>query len=367
MLIQSDVFDVSRIIIRNIKNRKMTGVDNVLIGFINSYNLHYNFYFRYKFIPIVLPRKFSIILFEHILESKRISKIKLFKYLIISLPLTFLSTLFKFRNFYNFGHSGLNNEISVKIPKFICKNFVVLIHDLIPIRSPQFCINGESERHKKRMVNITNYADKIIFLSNITRKHYFEWLETNPCKVNRSNTRVINPASSICVDKNLEKKHFCMIGTIEPRKGYKEIIDLFNALDRPPFPLVIVGQEGWMCDAEIDQLRTLNNKKKLLWLDRCSDQELEKILSQSFAVIQNSRAEGYGLPIMEALSNGIKTLIRYSEEVEIFDNENAIYFHNINELVDIIKNVKFDTNFESSKNIRTWNDVSNELISFVEN
>lgn len=70
MLIQSDVFDVSRIIIRNIKNRKMTGVDNVLIGFINSYNLHYNFYFRYKFIPIVLPRKFPLFFLNIFLRAK---------------------------------------------------------------------------------------------------------------------------------------------------------------------------------------------------------------------------------------------------------------------------------------------------------
>lgn len=365
MLIHSDVFDVSRIILRNIKNRKMTGVDNVLIGFIGSYNQDYNFYFRYKFIPIVLQKKFSFLLFESISAGKTIPKIRLLKYLILSLPLTFTLISFKFRNFYNFGHSGLNNEISVKVPKFICKNLVVLIHDLIPIRSPQFCINGERRRHIKRMINVTKYADKIIFLSNITKKHYFEWLQDNSYKIDRSNTCVINPAASICTDKNMEKKHFCMIGTIEPRKGYKEVIDLFNKSDKPPFPLVIVGQKGWMCDEEIDLLRVLNNNKKLLWLDTCSNQELAKILSQSFAVIQNSRAEGYGLPIMEALSNGIKALIRYSDEVEIFDNENAIYFNTIDDLIKIIEGLNFYKNSNSSEVTRTWDHVNAELLSFI--
>ena len=361
----NDIFDVSRLISRNINNRRMTGVDNVLIGFINSYELKYSFYLRYKLLFIIFPYGISVLFFKKIKENKTILKTELFLYALACIPFLLFSLLSRSRNFYNLGHSGLDRSLSLKTTSLFSKKIIVLIHDLIPIRMPNFCIKGEDLRHVKRMKNIINFSDKIIFLSEITKKHFYEWADKEGLSFDINMTKVINPAPSLKLISNVEKKHFCMIGTIEPRKGYMDIIKLFNEEKVPPFPLIIIGQPGWMCDVETAKLKKLDSQKKLIWLDNCSDKELIQIMSSSKAIIQNSYAEGFGLPIMEAINNDTIALSRFSNEIEIFNHHNAIYYNDISELLFIIKNNAFEIDKNKNQITRNWSDVYLEFLNFV--
>ena len=95
------------------------------------------------------------------------------------------------------------------------------------------------------------------------------------------------------------------LATLEPRKGLDTALDAYALLGADAPPLVVAGPAGWggiEPDAlarerglTADQVRTLG---------RVSDEELAVLLRDATVLIMPSRAEGFGLPVAEALAVG---------------------------------------------------------------
>jgi glycosyltransferase involved in cell wall biosynthesis len=103
------------------------------------------------------------------------------------------------------------------------------------------------------------------------------------------------------------------VGTIEPRKGYDDLLDAFECLwgvGREE-TLVIVGKPGWKTiDLQSRIMRLLRDKSRLVWLQNASDNQLSLLYRNAIGLIAASRAEGYGLPILEAQAFGCPILAR---------------------------------------------------------
>jgi glycosyltransferase involved in cell wall biosynthesis len=104
-----------------------------------------------------------------------------------------------------------------------------------------------------------------------------------------------------------------MVGTLEPRKGHRDIVAAFGELwksgrqDR----LVLVGRRGWHVEDLCDQILSHPQYgEKLIWLDDVNDEELGRIYGACEGVIMASHAEGFGLPLIEALDHGKPVLAR---------------------------------------------------------
>ncbi len=104
-----------------------------------------------------------------------------------------------------------------------------------------------------------------------------------------------------------------MVGTIEPRKGYGQILEAFERLwaQGSAHKLVIVGRPGWMTEALQGRISTSTHlNTRLFWFDNASDEALQALYSCCTGVILASHAEGYGLPLLEALAHGKPVLAR---------------------------------------------------------
>ena len=104
-----------------------------------------------------------------------------------------------------------------------------------------------------------------------------------------------------------------MLGTIEPRKNHLLVLQAWRHLverlqDQAP-RLVIVGQRGWECEQVVDLLDRCNALRDFV-LERpaCSDAELANWLAHAQALLFPSFAEGYGMPLVEALVAGLPVL-----------------------------------------------------------
>ncbi|MCD9124439.1 glycosyltransferase family 4 protein [Luteimonas fraxinea] len=103
------------------------------------------------------------------------------------------------------------------------------------------------------------------------------------------------------------------VGTIEPRKGHADALRICQALwDRGEAAnLVIVGRRGWSEDALERQLRQHPlNGTALFWLEDANDVELAALYVHATALLALSKAEGFGLPLVEAASIGLPILAR---------------------------------------------------------
>jgi glycosyltransferase involved in cell wall biosynthesis len=107
--------------------------------------------------------------------------------------------------------------------------------------------------------------------------------------------------------------YFVMVGTIEPRKNHQFILMIWRRLRErlgalTPH-LVIIGARGWENENVIDLLERSSQLRPLVHeCNRTSDAETVHILRNAQALLLPSLAEGFGLPLAEALALGVPAI-----------------------------------------------------------
>ena len=104
---------------------------------------------------------------------------------------------------------------------------------------------------------------------------------------------------------------FLMVGTLEPRKNHAYVLDVFDKLwhEGSESKLCLVGGIGWKCEAIVDRIRHHpHNGSKLFWFAKLDDDGLDYAYRHADALLISSHAEGFGLPIVEALQRGLPVL-----------------------------------------------------------
>ena len=108
--------------------------------------------------------------------------------------------------------------------------------------------------------------------------------------------------------KRFDCPHFVVVGTIEGRKNHELLLHIWQRMadggGSVPL-LVIVGQRGWEAESVTAMLDCGSELKgSVLELGRCADDELAAIIAGARALLMPSFAEGFGLPVVEALELG---------------------------------------------------------------
>jgi glycosyltransferase involved in cell wall biosynthesis len=109
--------------------------------------------------------------------------------------------------------------------------------------------------------------------------------------------------------RTLDRPHFVTVGTIEGRKNHGLLLEvwrrLVSELGSSAPVLLIVGSRGWQAEAVLQQLDDLGVLSgHVRELGRCEDEELAGWIAGSRALLMPSVAEGFGLPVIEALQLG---------------------------------------------------------------
>lgn len=242
-----------------------------------------------------------------------------------------------------------------------------LVYDLLPVLHPDFFPAGTNLQHSAWLREIACIADRLIGISNTVVDGIYQWLEENPVSRLKPLKLAVTPLGSDvsasapslgmpCDSESILAKlttsaSFLMVGTIEPRKGYLQVLDAFEQLWREgrQVSLVIVGQKGWkqVPTRQRRIISTIINKlqmhpeagKGLFWLEDISDEYLEKVYASCKCFIAASEAEGFGLPLVEASQYGIPLIVRDLPVFREIAQSNAYYFQGSDpdDLVEAIK------------------------------
>jgi glycosyltransferase involved in cell wall biosynthesis len=103
----------------------------------------------------------------------------------------------------------------------------------------------------------------------------------------------------------LPETYVLAVGTVEPRKGLDVLIRAMSRPYAPDLPLVVVGPRGWG-HVDLVELATEHGfpAKRLHVLGRIDDENLSAVLRRATVLAVPSRAEGFGLPVLEAMAVG---------------------------------------------------------------
>jgi glycosyltransferase involved in cell wall biosynthesis len=216
------------------------------------------------------------------------------------------------RIYFNHGHSGLDDHGLAHWLRRTRQRPVFMVHDLIPLTHPEYCRPGEREKHAARLRNLLAMGAGLLTNSDDTADALRAFAQANGLRLPPLQPAALAPATlrlPAAAQPPLPHPYFVVLGTIEPRKNHWLLLHLWRDLvaqlgARAPH-LVVIGQRGWECENVVDMLERCDALHGYVHeLAGCSDETLAGYLAHARALLFPSFAEGYGMPLVEALMLG---------------------------------------------------------------
>jgi len=156
-------------------------------------------------------------------------------------------------------------------------------------------------------------ASKVLTVSEFTKSdivEHFPWVEDKVAIVYNSCGpiyQVLDAAAQEAVRMQYTrgKPYFCYVGAVHPRKNVHRLIaafDVFKTVTGSDYKLVIVGNFAWKTSEAQTAYDRSPHQQDILKLGYLANSIAAKIISAAFAVTYVSLFEGFGLPIVEAMS-----------------------------------------------------------------
>lgn len=98
--------------------------------------------------------------------------------------------------------------------------------------------------------------------------------------------------------------YLCTLGRLEPRKNHVRLVEAFARL-RTAWPLIIVGQRDFAYAAVFERIRSLRLDGRVRILEDVDDESLPVVLRHARVMAYPSLAEGFGMPVLEAMASGV--------------------------------------------------------------
>ncbi len=231
--------------------------------------------------------------------------------------------------YLNVSHFGLEQNGVLDRLKAKGVRSVIMLHDLIPIRYPEYCSPGAARLHLIRFEAALRTGAAVIANSEATRQEIEAYaiqrglapppvsvaplgLEAAFCSGGGDEPGDQDP--DVREDGDPEKAprprpYFVCVGTLEPRKNLTFLLTLWRRIaerDGANTPhLVLLGQRGWENEAIIDLLeRSPAILRYVHETQALDDACLAELIQGARALLSPSFAEGFDLPVNEALALG---------------------------------------------------------------
>jgi glycosyltransferase involved in cell wall biosynthesis len=305
------LIDVSRLVWRFWTRRLPTGIDRVCLAYLEHYGDRAQAVVQRGGHHLILSARHSDRLFALLRSGRAGTRRQLIRLIAAALPSALITKARPGTVYFNVGHTGLNEPT---LPSWVARNrlrAIYLVHDLIPLTHPQHCRPGEAQKHERRMANMLASAHGIIGNSHATLADLDAFATARGIAMPATVAAWISgpPPPIARPSPPLDTPYFVTLGTIEGRKNHLILFDIWRGLvdelgaNAPA--LVVIGQRGWEAGPALALLdRPSQFAGKVIELNHCDDEELAGWIGGARALLMPSFAEGFGLPIIEALELG---------------------------------------------------------------
>ncbi|MFT4092092.1 MAG: glycosyltransferase family 1 protein [Niabella sp.] len=224
-------------------------------------------------------------------------------------------------------YHGPSQEIPIGMPQTGIPS-VVTIHDLFPVLYPKDFKPIDVRIYRSKLKYACTHARKIMAISEETKGHIIKAYGTDPAKIDiayQSCDPIFNVIESegkkeqVRQKYNLPPQFFLHVGTIIERKNLLNICRALHLVHKEiPLPLVVVGKGGAYKEKVKQYLAQNGLQDKVIFLSETltaagkkpfvETEDFPALYQLSTAMIYPSFYEGFGMPIIEAMSGGVPVI-----------------------------------------------------------
>jgi glycosyltransferase involved in cell wall biosynthesis len=201
----------------------------------------------------------------------------------------------------------------------------LVTYDLIPILHPQFCPPKPARDFTDRFHTLIPQVDFFVGISRTVSLEVRQYVQQHFPELGFSSEAfswfslgaqldMIHSSGEVRPDLPAafaDQRPYLSVCTLAPHKNHSAILDAFDLFWHrvPDARLCLVGKRGWMAEDLVARIRRHPRfGRQLFWFEGLSDTELDYCYRRSKAFVFASFAEGFGLPIVEALQYGLPVL-----------------------------------------------------------
>ncbi|WP_373499482.1 glycosyltransferase family 4 protein [Desulfococcus sp.] len=209
------------------------------------------------------------------------------------------------------------------------------LHDISFLMHPEFtteqnrwiCFNG--------VFRASLHADAIIAVSAFSRESFLEVFPHYPpdrITVVPLGSRFGPDQATGAPSGRSERFHpgefWLSVGTLEPRKNLRRMLAAYAEYRngaKDAFPLVLAGGQGWMEEDLEAYIHSLGLQGEVMPLGYVADEELIWLYRNCFAFVYPSLYEGFGLPVLEAMTLGAAVITSHDTSLPEVAGDAALY------------------------------------------
>lgn len=238
-------------------------------------------------------------------------------------------------SYFNVGHANLTPELLAEIGRVQGANRTILVHDTIPLDHPQFSRPEAVEGFRQKVAAVVSGADRVVCVSRDTMRRVMSLFEGTAWQpvilAAHIGAEPRTPDPKLIPGGLPRSPYFVMVGTIEPRKNHRLVLDVWEAFhrtlpeDRIP-QLVIAGSRGWLNSDVFARLdRSSMMGRTVFERPGLPDAAVSALIQGAAGLLFPSRAEGFGLPPLEAAALGTPAVVAPLEVYSETLGDQAIY------------------------------------------
>ena len=310
-------------------NANFTGLGNYSRFMVETMATYGN---EHKYL-MYIPKKCKNALYDSLLKHKNVASIQ---------PRSFLMkrckalwrTFFIKRGLLQDGvqlYHGLSNELPVGIHRTGIRS-VVTIHDLIFLRYPQYYHWLDRIIYNYKFRYACRKADRIVAVSECTKHDIVKFYGISPDKIDvvyqGCDPVFAQPVSAEAKARVREAYHLpdqfiLSVGTIEERKNLLLAVKAVEQLG--DVHLVAVGKSTAYADKVKEYIEAHGLSDRIHIIHNLKFGDLPVLYHMAEAFVYPSRFEGFGIPIVEALSAGVPVIAATGSCLEEAGGPRSLY------------------------------------------
>jgi glycosyltransferase involved in cell wall biosynthesis len=237
-------------------------------------------------------------------------------------------------------------------------NKITCLHDIAFTLYPQYFSKKLVLYYRWLIPKVLNRSRHIITVSEFSKREISSYYHIDPAHISVvPNASTFSAYSTHPLPRVQERPYFLFVGSLDPRKNLITLLKAFRQAKREDADLIVVGagHASFASNPAIDAYRTDSN---IIFTGYISDEQLRAYYGGALALINPSFYEGFGLPVVEALSMNCPVLASSIDAFKEVGGTDIEYFNaaDVSELSDLIKNFSGKALSETTSHVQrlTW-------------